>query len=278
MDEEFTEEYKEYPKLKAKLSSENIGGTVDSVLKDIMQKQGIVANLLVQSTNFLIPLGLYKDNRLDISESPYAKVIIDTIEDANKNVSIQEVVRSFETKPYGLQEELVYLIIAILLRNGDITLSSKRGNIYSASDFNGLFQKGLKAFDDLSYIRKEEELNVSQVQILFNAINEDGSLLQNSKDRPEAYRRYIRKIEHIEKEIREISDDFERLKSSINIGLPIEHLNDQIANIRSIDFSRLKIKSIVEFKKLDYSTERIKQIKEGYETIQKIKSFFRGLF
>ena len=66
---------------------------------------------------------------------------------------------------------------------------------------------------------------------------------------------------------------FERLKQSIPIGIPVEALNDQIEEIRKVDFSKLKIKSIVEFKKLDYTPDRIKKIKEGYNNIQKLKDY-----
>ena len=278
LSEEFTKEYPKYPKLKARLSAENIVGTVESVLKDIGQKQGIAENLLTQSTNVLIPLGLYKDNRLDVTESEYAQLILDKIEDSSKNVSIKDIVTEFARKSFGLQEELVYLSIAVLLRNGDVVISSKRGKVYSASDFNSLFQPGLKAFEELSYVKKEEEINVSRVQVLFHAIEEDGSLLQTSKDRPEAYRRYIDKIDRIEKDIKNMGEDFERLKQSVPIGLPTEDFNDEIEAIQKVDFSRLKIKSIVEFKKLDYSAERINQIKQGHHNLQRLKGFFEDYF
>jgi KaiC/GvpD/RAD55 family RecA-like ATPase len=278
LNEEFTQSYPKYPKFKSRLSAENVKGTVESIFRDISSKPGLVENLLNQSVNILLPLGLYKDNRLDVTESEYAKIILDKLEDANKNISIQDLINELAKAPHGLQKEISQLVISILLRNGDIILSSKRGNIYSASDFNTLFNQGLRAFDEISYLKKEEDLNVSKVQILFDALSEDGSLLQTQRDRPEAYRKYMDKIDRIEKDIKEIGEDFERLKQSINIGLPIEELNDKIEDIRKTDFSRLKIKSIVEFKKLDYSPERIKQIQEGYGTILKLKSFFEDYF
>jgi hypothetical protein len=276
--EEFTKIYPKYPKLKSRISAENIKGTVESIFRDISSKQGIVENLLNQSANILLPLGLYKDNRLDLSESEYAKIILNKVEDSSKNVSIKDVVNDLIKMPYGLQKELVYLVVALLLRNGDIILSSKRGQVYSASDFNMLFNAGLKAFDELSYLKKEEDMNVSKVQILYDAIAEDGSLLQTHKDRPEAYRRYMDKIDRIEKEIREIAEDFEKLKQFTPVGIPVEEMNDKIEEIRKVDFSKLKIKSIVEFKKLDYTPDRIKKIKEGYESIQKLKDLFQDYF
>jgi len=278
LNEEFTKEYPKYPKLKSSVSAENIKGTIESVLKDIASKQGIAENLLNQSANILTPIGLYKNSKLDVSESEYAEVILNKLEDATKNVFIQDIVKLFGMKPYGLQTELVYLILAVLLRNGDVILSSKRGQIFSASDFGTLFGSGLKAFDELAYVKKEEEMKVSQVQVLFDAIEEDASLLQTARDRPEAYRRYIEKVDKIEKDIRNVVEDFEKLKQNSQLGLPVEEINSIIEEVKKVDFSRLKIKSIVEFKKLDYNPERIKQIKEGYQSLKRLSSFFNDFF
>ena len=59
LNEEFTKTYPKYPKLKSRISAENIKGTVESIFRDIASKQGIVENLLNQSVNILLPLGLY---------------------------------------------------------------------------------------------------------------------------------------------------------------------------------------------------------------------------
>lgn len=278
LNEEFTKTYDKYPKLKARLSAENIKGTVESIIKDISQKQNLVENLLNQSTNILIPLGLYKDNRLDVSESTYAKKILDMLEDSSKNVAISDIVNSFSKEPYGLQKELVYLIIAVLLRNGSVILSSRRGNLYSASDFSSVFSKGLSAFDDLSYVKKEEELSVSEVQLLFDALDLDVSKLQTRKDRPEAFREYIDRVERIEKDIISLGEDFERLKQASTVGFPIEKIHDTLEEIKRVDFSSLKIKSLVDFKKLDKSSERIKNIKSGYQSVKLLKQFFAEYF
>jgi hypothetical protein len=278
LNEEFTKIYPDYPKFRSMLSAENIKGTVESILKDISQKQGIAENLLNQSVNILAPLGLYKDNRLDVTDSKYVKIILEKLDDSSKNVSISDILELFSKKPYGLQKEIVFLIIAVLLRNGDIILSSRRGNVYSASDFSSVFASGLKSFDDISYMKKEEDLKVSEVQLLFDAIDEDISLLNTRKDRPEAFRKYIDKVERIEKDIVNLGQDFERLKQSSNVGFPIEEIHDKIDEIEKVDFSKLKIKSLVEFKKLDYSSNRIKEIKDGFESIKILKKFFAEYF
>ena len=80
--------------------------------------------------------------------SKYASIILDKVENASNNIDIDDIVDLFKEKPYGLQKEITYLIIAILFRNGNIMLKSKTGEPYSASDFSTLFKSGLKSFQD----------------------------------------------------------------------------------------------------------------------------------
>jgi hypothetical protein len=271
--EDLTQEYPDYPRFKSKISAENIKGTVESVIRDISQKEGVVKDLLSQSTNLLIPLGLYKNGMLDVNESQYARKILDAIQDSSKNVAIEEIISEFVKKPHGLQKEVVYLIIAVLLRNGDLMLSSKHGKSYSSAEFSDLFKSGLKAFDEIKYIKKEGDIPPETHQ-LFDALDLDRSLLQISKNRPIAFRNYMDRIEEIERNIRNISIDFEDIKQSMEIGLPLNDIERQIKSIEEVNFESLKLNNINGFNNLDLSTERLKDIENAYELTAKIKSLF----
>ena len=271
--EELTNEYPKYPRFKSKLSAENIKGTVENIFRDISQKEGMVKDLLKQSTNLLIPLGLYRNEMLDVNESQYAKHVLDKLDDGTTNLAVEDIVKDFETKPYGLQREIVYLILAVLLRNGNIMLSSKHGRTYSASDFTELFGSGLTSFENIKYLKKEEGPG-PEAHLLFEVLDLNRSLLQISKDLPIAYRNYMEKIEKIERELRRISEDFNDIKNSFDIGLPLNDIKAKINFLDEVDFNGLKIKNINELNKLDYSKERLNQIKKGYRLIGKIRGLF----
>lgn len=271
--EDLTQKYPEYPRFKSKISAENIKGTVEGVIRDISQKEGVVRDLLSQSTNLLIPLGLYKNGMLDVNESPYASRILNKIDDSSKNVAIEEIIEEFEKKPFGLHKEIVYLVIAVLLRNGDLMLSSKHGKSYSSAEFGDLFKSGLKAFNEIKYIRKEEGPG-AETQLLFDALDLDRSLLQIRKNWPAAYRNYMDRIEAIERDIRNIIADFEDIKVAVHIGLPLSEIEAKIQSIKDIRFEDLKINNINAFNKLDYSKDRLNDIKNAYELTAKVKSLF----
>ena len=272
--EKLTEKYPEYPRFKSKLSNKNIVGTFETVLKNI-PTEGAVKNLINQDANILIPLGLYKENILDINESKYAQIILEKVDDTGKNVDINEIIEEFAEYPYGLQKEIVYLIIAILLRNGDIMLSSSRGKTYSSTEFGKLFSAGLKAFDEIRYIKKEEGPG-SQTQLLFDTLDLDKSLLQLKKNHNKAVVKYGSKIEHILEDIKFINSKFKEI-SSYKIDLPLGEIEDKIIFINDTNFYKLKINNLAGFKNLDYSPENLRKIKEAYELIHKLKSLFKDI-
>ena len=275
--EDLTQEYPEYPRFKSKISAENIKGTVESILKDIAKKEGMVKDLLNQSTNILIPLGLYRGGMLDVIDSAYANIIIKKLDSDSINISIPEVIQNLQKSPYGLQEELTYLIIAVLLRNGNIMISSSHGKLYTSSDFYELFHSGLSSFESIKYISKGV-IVVPEAKLLFEALNIDNSLLAMERDHPAAYKSYMEKIENIERDIISIKENFESLKQSVDIGLPISELNHQIMKIENLDMEKLRIKNLTELNKLDYSQERLEEIKEGYNLIKTIKELLKDCF
>ena len=272
--EKLTEKYHEYPRFKSKLSNKNIVGTFETILKDI-PNEGAVKDLINQDSNILLPLGLYKNNMLDVNESKYAQIILEKVEDTGKNLDINEILEEFSVKPYGFQKEIVYLIIAILLRNGDVMLSSSRGKTFSSTDFGTLFKSGLKAFDDIKYIKKEEGPGF-QTQLLFDTLDLDKSLLQLKKNHQKAFSEYSAKIEHVINDIKDINSNFKDI-SYYKIALPFDEIDDKITFINNVDFSKLKISSLAGFKNLDYSSQNLENIKKSYILVYKLKSLFNDI-
>ena len=99
-------------------------------------------------------------------------------------------------------------------------------------------------------------------------------MLQSKKTYDAALKDYISKITEIDNDIQIIHSNFENIKNSFNIELPINDIKEKISFIDSVDFSKLNISSISQFKKLDYSDDNLNKIKEGCKLISQIKSLF----
>lgn len=272
--EDLVNKYPEYPKFKSdkKLSKMNIEGTINSVLKEISNKT-ILSDFELKSRNILIPLELYNSNNsIDVHNSKYASIIIDKVESTIKQIPISEIVEFFETKPYGMQKEITYFLLAVLLRNGNIMISKKNGKTYSASDFSTLFKSGLNIFKDLKYI-KQEEGPTADAQLLFDALDLDRNLLISKKDYPLAVKSYVEKLTNIEMDITTINNQFNNIIQNNSINLPIEDIKEKIDLINKVPFDEMKIGSINDLNKLDYSKENLDNVQEAYDLISVLKSF-----
>lgn len=271
--EDLVSMYPEYPKFKsdAKLSLNNIEGTIDSVLREISQKT-ILSDFDLKSRRILTPLELYNDNAIDVNNSRYASIILDKVESTFKNIPISEIVEFFEAKPYGMQKEITYLLIAILLRNGNIMISNKNGKTYSSSDFAELFKPGLKVFNDLKYIKQEEGPN-AEAQKLFDILDLDRNTLTNKKEYPIALKSYVEKISAIEFKISDINNQFNNIVQNNAINLPIDEIKEKVNFINNTSFEEMEVSSINDFNKLDYSKENLANIKESIELISVLDSF-----
>ena len=272
--EDLVKEYPEYPKFKsdAVLSKNNIVGTLDNVLKEMGNKSKLT-DFDIRSSRILLPLELYKDNSIDVNNSKYASIILEKVESTFKNIDINEFVELFKQKPYGLQKEITYFLIAVLLRNGNIMISNKSGKSFSSSDFKQLFKNGLKAFEDLRYIRQEEGPS-ADTQKLFDILDLDKTLLEFKKDHPDAFKSYVEKYENILKDISDIKKEFSYVVQSNVINLPLNDLKEKLDIIDEADFKKIEVKSINDFNKIEYSNENLSKIKEGYDLISVLKSFF----
>lgn len=271
--EDLVSMYPEYPKFKsdAKLSLNNIEGTIDSVLREISQKT-ILSDFDLKSRRILTPLELYNDNAIDVNNSRYTSIILDKVESTFKNIPISEIVEFFEAKPYGMQKEITYLLIAILLRNGNIMISNKNGKTYSSSDFAELFKPGLKVFNDLKYIKQEEGPN-AEAQKLFDILDLDRNTLTNKKEYPIALKSYVEKISAIEFKISDINNQFNNIVQNNAINLPIDEIKEKVNFINNTPFEEMEVSSINDFNKLDYSKENLANIKESIELISVLDSF-----
>ena len=271
--EELVNIYPEYPKFKsdAKLSLNNIEGTMGSVLTEISQKT-ILSDFDLKSKRILTPLELYNNDTIDVNNSRYTSIILDKVESTFKNIPISEIVEFFEAKPYGMQKEITYLLIAILLRNGNIIISNKNGKTYTSSDFTNLFKPGLKVFNDLKYIKHEEGPS-ADAQKLFDILDLDRNTLINKKEYPIALKSYVEKIDSIELKVAHINNQFNNIIQNNTLNLPMDEIKEKIIFINNVSFETMEVSSINDFNNLDYSEDNLNNIKEAIELISILDSF-----
>jgi len=75
------------------------------------------------ASSYLESLGVWSQGRFDPSNSPIARRITETVAangEQSKVTALDDLLVELGSKPFGLQPELVYLLLAALLYHGEI--------------------------------------------------------------------------------------------------------------------------------------------------------------
>ncbi len=270
----FTERYPQYPNLINRLSSDNIQGEVERTIKDIFTsgEKVVVSN----SQNLLSSLDLLdKDNYLDTRESKYAKVIMNILkENEGKNIKIDDIITELSINPFGLDKELVYLILIVLTYNGEINMKQRGGRTITASDLKQLFSTGLEKFKEIPYISMETEFPVEDIIKLFKVLDLPVGYVRNNNDRPKAVKVFKDKVIDLKGKISEADNKLESLKSKPNDFFDIKALLRKKQGLENIPMNKFNlVNTISDFKKVKLDGSELEKLEIGLKFVKKLLSF-----
>lgn len=266
--------YPKHPTFGQKISAQNIEGTVTSVIRDITSRG--LSELGIQSLNILKSLDLVEGTSIETMRSEYIKRILYMLEVAGgKNVPTESIVRELGKPPYGIPRDITYLLLSVLLFNGEIVFVERGGRRVYASDFVEVFKKELAYFDEVRYILPEEEVPIQLVSTIFDALQLQKGLVRNKKTWPNALRSFRERVIEMRNDLQEIGILFQRLQD--DLFLPVEELHVPINELQRIPLDELeKVKnSLADFKRLNLPTPGIEGLKANYTMLNQLLTAFR---
>jgi len=266
--------YPKHPTFAQKLSPQNIEGTAASVIRDITSKG--LSELGVQSLNILKSLDLVEGTSVETTHSDFVKQILEMLDEAaGKNVSMESIEEHLGKPPYGLPKEIVYLLLSVLLFNGEVVLVEKGGKRVYASDFSDVFKKELAYFDEIRYVLPEEEVPIQLVNTIFDALQLQKGLIRNKKTWPNALRSFRECIIKMRNDLQEIRDSFQRFQD--DKYLPLESFRNIITQVENIPIDELdKVKnSLADFKRLNLTKQQIEALKKDRILLDQVLAAFR---
>jgi len=272
----FSSTYPKYPKFLNQISYENIKGEVESAINELLSKGE--RNLFSNAKNLLSSLDLVDvEGNIDTTNSLYVKVIVDKLkENSGKNVKIEELVEKLQQPPFGLNIEIIYLILVALTYNGEINLRKRGGGTITSSDLKDVFNIGLSAFRDIPYATLETEFPIDAVIKLFRALNLNQGYVRNIKDRTKAVQEFHAKALEIKERLDAISRKIQAMSSKPDTRLSIDELSEKVKELDDIpidDF--LKVKTVNDFKKIEYNDEQITSIEKNLELMDNCYGFIQ---
>jgi len=128
LEDYFTEQYPPYPTMKRLLSARNINSEMHQAI--LALDRGALFRLDQNAQSYLESLGIWKEGRFDAQGSAIANRILDTVtanDQEGKLTAVDDVLADLAAKPFGLQPELVYLLLAALLYNGELVFVRQGG-------------------------------------------------------------------------------------------------------------------------------------------------------
>jgi len=274
--EYFSEVYPKYPKFQTRISHENIKGEADSTIGELLRKGE--KNLFSSAKAILSSLDLIDiDCNIDMTASLYAKVITDELEkNKGKNVKIDDIVEKLSARPFGLDREMTLLVLSVLTYSGEVTLKKRGGGVVTASDLQDVLKKGIEAFKDIPYATLETDFPVEAVSRLFRVLGLNQGLVRSSKDRTKAVQEFRKVALEIEETLGRIKRDINTITTGQNPVVDVEKLSERAKSLERIPIQDLlKVKTVSDFKKVEYTEEEVKEIAVNLELMESFSGFLK---
>jgi hypothetical protein len=277
LEDQFARIYFKHPTFGQKISAQNVRGTVASIIKDFTSKG--LSDLGSQSLNILRSLDLVEGDSVETTHSQYINCIMDLLEKTEgKNLPTESIIQDLSNPPFGLPEEISYLLLSVLLFNGEVIFVEKGGKRVYANDFSEVFKKELDYFNDVKYILPEEEVPIKLIDTVFDALQLQKGLIRNPKTWSTALRTFRERIIETRDDLQEINDSFERVLD--DKYLPIDEIQKSVTLLKSFPLEKMeKVKnSLADFKRLNLQDEEIDNLKNNYNMINKLLAAFHDYF
>jgi len=270
----FTSNYPKYPKFFNLLSYDNIKGEVETTISELLQKGE--KTLFSNAKNIMTSLDIIDlDGNIDTTSALFAKVILEELEkNKGKNVKIDTLIDKLRSQPFGLDTKLTQLILAVLTYNGEINLKKRGGGTITSSDLSAVFKSGLDAFKDIPYAMLETEFPIDAIVKLFRALDLNPGLVRNPKDRTKAVQDFRGKALEIKEALDSLNRAVQDISSKPDPIISTDALSENIDEFSDFpidDF--LKVKTVNDFKKVEYTEDEISAIQKKLVLISNIKGF-----
>ncbi|ADC69580.1 hypothetical protein MFS40622_0898 [Methanocaldococcus sp. FS406-22] len=273
LEDYFSREYSEYPKFSIKITPENIEDVVKRVLEDILASPD-PENYRKDTIKILSDLGLYSQGKLKITDNPYISKIQDLL--SGKTKDFKSILEKMSQKPYGIQKEISYIFVSVLLINDEIELKKSTKDRIGPLEIRELLKKkGLSAFDIVKYIEPVSEFPVNDLQKIFDALELDSTKIRIKNQRLDALKDYKFRVSELEDVIKKLNDLQSKIDKIKNLGFTVSEDKIQsllnIANNKELLNKLKEVNSLHDFNKIHkISPELIKEWRESIEILGRL--------
>jgi len=270
-DKEFTNIFAEHPKYSMALTSANINSSLSPIASDIAS--GDFTRITLQRREFLKSLQLLNEQNFPtLNESKIVVNILNIIKNNGTNVTdIQrDIVDELAKPPYGIEAEVIYLILVLLATEGKIAFKIK-GETIDLSNIKDKF-KNLSQFEIIKYVAKTEDYSYDFAGRLISVLGLNGAMIKQDNTRNEIFKKYREKVDEIIKDTNAIKLLLENIKRKPKIYFDFQKIELLFEQCNVIDWSVLAIDYYTHFATIRDVESKLTDIQTAVVDILHIKN------
>ena len=262
-DKRFSETCKEHPRYAQILSSANILRTLSDIASELTP--GDFTKLKLAHQQFLKNLDLLNSqNDPDISGSRLSLNILNIISSKKDRVTDieKEIVAELAKAPYGIEPEIVHLILILLTVMGKISLRAKGGDTLDIGNIREKF-KSLAQFETIAYATLKDDLSYDFAQRLLNTLGLNGAKILQEKTRNEAFKEYKEKVAQIIGDFAQTRTLIDKVKEKPQRFISLADVAAAYEKTRITDWKILDIANHAKFSSIEHLNSKLSEIRDA---------------
>jgi hypothetical protein len=235
----------------------------------------------MNSQGYLTSFGAYKDNHFSTSGSEVCQLILARIESndkGNKVTSVEELTNELAHEPWGLQRELVYLLLGTLLFNGYLIFVRQGGARLHASDVSPLLKTGLDFFNDIRYLERDKDIDIEAVAAIFNMLGLQAGLVRDKDSRSDAVKELRKKGLELKEKLTQVRQAMQStvVEGADHPDIPwgaLQEAQNSLAELEKPVNGFSEVSKVADLGKLETSPEIIKTLKGCLQDLATLDGF-----
>ena len=247
-DKPFTDRYPLHPKYAIKLFKGNILKSLSDIASDLIK--GSLNEISPNTKNFLRTVDMIEKSGFpNALKSKIASQILNKIVENNTKVTDinKDLISVFCGGDYGLEREFVYLILILLTLQARIYLQATGGTTIDINNIGEKF-KSLAMFETVNYARSyKKPVSYDFAQRFLYDIGLNGAGMGVEEERLTLFNDYKKRIHDLISLIKTLDDTLHGLKQKHHIYIHLDEIDQQMDDIRELDWHRFDISNPTQF-------------------------------
>ena len=257
------------------------GGNAISAVQDALR--GLSAPPTQNGAAVLDGLGLMNGEKIDPYSSPYAKHLIDLLNQKGHGqvLNRSEVIQELDGIPYfvapgkfRLEPELLVVVLGALIHSGDVVLSLP-GKEFSATDLKELAARPLDDLVNFKHIKKPKDWNLPAIKALFELLGlPSGLAVQVTQNDPEPVIRLnaevLNRVEKLVLSRQEFANGVPFWGHHLLADDEITKLSADVDKAKDFLESLQAYKTPGQLKNFRYSVEEVKALEPVFQSVREV--------